>query len=756
VNFASAGTTSITTKGAKALDVSGTTSLGAGSVFDDITVTGSGSGGVSLNGNTGTVAFGNLALTTTSGSAAAFALTNSGAVSVTGTANVNATGGPALDVSGTTNPSLPFNTVSSANSAGAGISLAGLGTGTFTATGGSVSGAAGTAFVVSGASSGTITYPGNIGNGAGATAAISGRTGGTLTLSGTMTDSNDAGGGVTVSGNSGGSTVLSGTSKTFDTGAGTAVALSSNSGHTVTISGGSLAITTSSGSGYAASGGGTVAVTGTGNTITTGTGNGLTVDNTTIGASDVTFQEVSANGAAVGIRASNTGASGNLVVTGNGGTCTAANTSGCSGGTLANGAGGDDSGATPNGTGIVLNNTLAPSFTRMWIHDQSNYGIRGTSVSGFTLASSVVNGSNGNNGTSPFDEASVAFDNLTGSASVASSFVSGGYEDNVRVINSSGSLDRITFDTDTIGDNSAAGGNDGVLLSSSTGAAAFKATVTGSTFTGAAGDLLQYDHNGTGAGDLDVDTTAFSNNHPGIATGGGGLTLSNGGSSGATTMEVNANSFRDAVGNGLTIVKSTGSSNQTGSFTNNTVGVSGAGNSGSAEGDGVKLQSAGGGAMSWTVTGNTIRQYNNFGIDVLAGGSASAQSGNVNVTVTGNTILQPGNTAGTISVPKNGIQLNIGTVVGDTYSACAAITGNTVVGSGADGVPATGGGQDIRLRQRQLTTIRLPGYGGANNDNAAVQNFVAGNNNTGGTPSAIASNTVASGGGGYVGGAACP
>jgi hypothetical protein len=51
------------------------------------------------------------------------------------------------------------------------------------------------------------------------------------------------------------------------------------------------------------------------------------------------------------------------------------------------------------------------------------------------------------------------------------------------------------------------------------------------------------------------------------------------------------------------------------------------------------------------------------------------------------------------------------------------------------------------LRQRQATTIRLPGYAGATNDNTAVVNFVVGNNSAGGTPTGLASNTVPTGGG---------
>jgi hypothetical protein len=395
----------------------------------------------------------------------------------------------------------------------------------------------------------------------------------------------------------------------------------------------------------------------------------------------------------------------------------------------------------------------------MWLHDNSNYAIRGNNVAGFTFANSVINGTNGNNGTDPFNDSSVYFSTLTGSATVSNSDVRGGFENNFSVVNSSGSLDRITFSSDTFGDNNATNGNDAVQLESLASASALKATIQNSTFTAAEGDLVDYNHAGSGLGDLVLTNNAFSNNHPGIATGGGGLTLSNEGTSGNTTMTISNNTFRDAVGPGVLIVKTTGTSTQTGTFSDNTIGVSGVANSGSAEGSALKLQTAGQGTLTWSVTNNHIFGYNNNGIEVLAGGGATAQSGAVNTTITGNTIAQPGNTAGTISIPKNGVHLNIGTVPGDTYQACALIGGagalaNSLAASGLDGVPATVGDIDVRLRQRQSTTIRLPGYGGAATDTAAVQSFVS-TNNGGGVQ--VLAQTNSPPGGGFTGtGTTCP
>lgn len=752
VTFAPSSTVAITTKGARGLAVT-STALGT-STFDQVTVTGSGSGGVGLSGATGTITFGGLSLTSTSGPTAAFAVTGSGSVTVAsgGTAVVDATGGPAVDVTSTPAPSLSFDAVSSTNSASDGINLDGLTTGTFGATGGTLSGAAGIAFDVN-AGSGDITFGGAVADGSGASAEVTGRTGGTVTLSGTVTDGADAGGGIRVSGNTGGATVLSGASKTFSTGASTAVAMASSDGHALRLTGGGLSVTTTSGKGVDAAASGTLVVSGGGNQITSTTGRALGVASTDIGAAGLTFASISSDGAANGIVLDGTGSAGSLQVTGSGGTCTAAVTSGCTGGEIAHGTGADSSSLVPAGTGIVLHDTQAPSLTRMWVHDHSNYAIRGSGVRGLTIADSVINGANGDNGTTPFDDSSILLADLTGTASISDTHVSGGIEDNLRVVNAAGSLDRLTLDTVDFAASGTRPANDAVSLESTGTASALKATVTGSTFRSAAGDLLQVTHGGAGAGDLVLTGNTFSNSHPAIATGGGGVTVVQSGTAGATTLAVTGNSFRDAVGPGLLFVKDAGTSRQQGTFSNNTVGASGVADSGSVSGSGLKLQLVGGGSSEWTVANNQIRGYNNMGIEVVAGGGASAQSGTVNTTITGNTLTEPGTAPGTIGLAKQAIHYNIGTQPGDTFLACAVVSGNQLATGGADSNPPTIDA-DIRLRQRQGTTIRLPGYAGANNDNAAVQSFVAAANATGG-PTVAASNTVASGGGGFTG-AACP
>jgi hypothetical protein len=177
-----------------------------------------------------------------------------------------------------------------------------------------------------------------------------------------------------------------------------------------------------------------------------------------------------------------------------------------------------------------------------------------------------------------------------------------------------------------------------------------------------------------------------------------------------------------------------------GTVSGNIIGTAGVVDSGSESGSGISVISNGAGLTTVAVTNNQVHQYANpYGILI----NTKEGSSNLNATVTGNTVANPGTFA------INGIRIDAGATSangGDSGTLCAVVTGNSVAGSGP------GADTDIRLRQRFNTTIRLPGYGGTNNDVAAVNAFVAGNN-AGSDASSV--ENVGGGGGGFVGGAAC-
>ena len=264
--------------GAKGLDAIGT-NMGSESTFDDITVSAPPHGGVNLLNTTGTTTFGDgtgtdLNLTTTSGSAGGFVVSNGGTgqVAAAGTDDVHATGGPAVDVDrhdrrdarrSTTSTRRTAPTTASTSTASAPARSR--------ASSGDIAGAAGISFDLNGGS-GAITYPGSLDNGPGTTAIeITGRTGGDVTLSGPISDTNDAGGGrQRLDATPAARRRLSNATKQFNTGAQRRRRRFANGsdGHTLNLSGGGLDIDTTTGNGLDATTGGTrQRRAGSGNTI---------------------------------------------------------------------------------------------------------------------------------------------------------------------------------------------------------------------------------------------------------------------------------------------------------------------------------------------------------------------------------------------------------------------------------------------------------------------------------------------------------
>jgi hypothetical protein len=394
----------------------------------------------------------------------------------------------------------------------------------------------------------------------------------------------------------------------------------------------------------------------------------------------------------------------------------------------------------------------------MQLNGFSDFAIRGSTIANFTMDNTVINGVNGNNAVA--DEGSVRFTELTGSATISNSNISGGFEDNFKVVNTTGTLNRVTFTNTTIGANSTTDGNDGISIET-LNSAAIMATVQNCTFTSSRGDLFQFNSNASSGAtdDLIFNNNTLANNHPGIATGGGGTSIFSNGAKNFT-FHIDGNSFRDAVGHNVLLAKVGGTGIYSGTFSNNNIGAAGIANSGSLEGSGLKIQTIGGGpagtgGMTVAVTGNTVRQYNNDGILFQAGGGAPGDgTGFFNVTATGNVVGPLGtNIAAAQGV---GIRVNNGTASGDSFQTCAQIGGsaaalkNTLTNSGI-----TGSDSDYRVRQRFSTSVRLPGYSGTNTDTAAVVAFIDGNNTiTAPAPGGTA--TVDALGGGFVGGAACP
>src|SRR5205814_4117842 len=109
-----------------------------------------------------------------------------------------------------------------------------------------------------------------------------------------------------------------------------------------------------------------------------------------------------ASGPANGIDLNNTGTSGALTVTGNGGVCTTANPT-CTGGQIQH----------TTGDGVSLTSTNNVFLSLMNIHNSADSGIKGTTLNGLKIDSCVIS-TNGDNAAT--DDSGILLAGLTGTA----------------------------------------------------------------------------------------------------------------------------------------------------------------------------------------------------------------------------------------------------------------------------------------------------------------------------------------------------
>lgn len=539
---------------------------------------------------------------------------------------------------------------------------------------GALSGATSHAFVMTGGT-GTISYSGTINNTTARVVSIIGKTGGTVTLSGTVTGTNQG------------------------------VFLDANNGATINFTGGNMNLNTGTNAAFTATGGGTVNVTGAGNILNTTTATALNVTNTTIGASNLNFQRISSNGgSSTGIILNTTGTTGGLNVTGTG--------AAASGGTIANKTGAD--GSVTTGIGIYLNSTSNVSLAWMQMNGFSNFAIRGLNVTGFSLSNSVISGTSGDNGGA--DEGAIIFgtfgsaivNGLVGTGSITNSDISGGVEDNVRIRNFTGTLTQFTVSGSAIHDTPAVSpGNNGLLVQAD-GTANMTVDIINTNFTRNRANGIQAITNDNGVIDIEVGTAA-ANSGGTYQDNNIGVNIAHN-STGTLNFDVRNGTFQPVAlttgASPININLGFAGNQMSGTVTNNFIR-----NANSPTGPGIRIISNGAGTLTIAASNNNIAQIGNRGIEIIARDG----SNRINATVNNNTI------ALTDPLSADGIRADAGAVSTDTTTICANITGNTST--------TVAGVFGVRVRQRFAgTTYFLQGYGGSATDDTAVANFLSANN----------------------------
>jgi parallel beta-helix repeat protein len=369
-------------------------------------------------------------------------------------------------------------------------------------------------------------------------------------------------------------------------------------------------------------------------------------------------------------------------------------------------------------------------------------GVYGSSVTNFRLKSSTVSG-NGN----AVLEAGVEFDGLFGTDSIISSTITGSYDDNMVVRNTSGTLDSLVVVSSTFSSNGSSG-NDGLLVTASNAASA-TVRVRNSTFTANKGDHFQATASNSATMNVVLFQNQMTGGHP-LALG-QGITLANGLThTGTFTYDINDNDILNGpISNAITIshAGTTGSVFQ-GRIRNNVIGTAGSALSCSTQGHGIVVDVGNRGTQTTAVTGNTVQRCFDRGIVFDAG------DGNAifNLTATGNTVtLSDPGSRDAMRIEAGAFDPNfLGST--DTFTLCAVVGGSTAAEKNTlDGGPS---GEALRTRLRFNSRMNMPGYGGAYNDAAAVQTYLTGRNTLIGT--VTATTTAPSAAYGYGNAASCP
>ena len=614
------------------------------------------------------------------------------------------------------------------------VSLIGV-TGTANLGSGALSGASSHAFVVDGGTA-VLVYSGTLNNTAARSVSVINKTGGSVTFSG----------------------AVNGTAQ--------GVFLNSNTGATITFLGG-LTLSTGANAAFTATGGGTVNVcdenpcnpAATGalvNTLTTTTGTALNVANTTIGSNNLEFRSISANGASKGIILNTTGNSGGLKVSGIG-------TTDGSGGTIQN--------VSTRGAEFISTNNLslknmtfsnactvdfpaAPTGLSLGNNTADNAVIHLQSVSGAALDNVDITGSaeqgiNSHNvsnfsynnstmlnvGNGP-DEDGIHFYNMVGTSTINNTTITSSGDDNVNIQNNNnlpGDPPQSTSSTITINGGSA---NTGILGSG------YLFGIRGTMNTTI--DILNVTSNNNFSGgivadsydtatmDIEVSGSSSTNNNDAIS-----ISSNNGNS----RFDIHDNvSFAGTDFGRINVLKaafSTGGTFQ-GRIRNNPIVVTNGQTT-----DGVSVQNLGAGTLIVSITGNTFDYQGTQRALYIAGG----QDGNaaIEATVTGNSfdikLDGTGNAVNAILA-----QAAVASPSGDPSSMCIDIGGAGVFNTITHSLGGTLAGGDVRVRQRFISSVRLPGYTGGGTDTAAAANYLNARN-TVVSPSTVTIATSISGGG---------
>jgi VCBS repeat-containing protein len=454
---------------------------------------------------------------------------------------------------------------------------------------------------------------------------------------------------------------------------------------------GALTLSTGVNPAFEATGGGTVSSSNTSSTLATTTAIALNVANTNIGAADLRFQSISANGASSGIVLNTTGAAGELIVSGTG--------AASSGGTI----------QATTSHGISLVSTTAPSFTSMLIQNTGGSGVNGTGVAGFSFVNGTISGS-GN----ALGESNISFNgngtglgaNFSGAFTLTGSTLNTAFDCGVHIAGDVGTISNAVIQNNSFTSSTAIAASQGDAIrlvgtgNASTVSSLTQATISGNTirnFPGGGGIQVNYGNSntsgpagfaGSGGNSITItgnsirgETAANRMNTSAIlyavsgGSGGqrsGGLAVISNNGTGADPLGNNTGSTIGIGINGFATVTGTIGTNVMAS--NNALGSNGvSGGSGVVLGCAVSAANCETPDATITTTNNNISATDGNGILLVGRGNL----GNTKLGIRTNTVAAP------LGGTRPGIRVDAGNASANSDDLiCLDLSGNTTGGSG--------------------------------------------------------------------------
>ena len=344
------------------------------------------------------------------------------------------------------------------------------------------------------------------------------------------------------------------------------------------------------------------------------------------------------------------------------------------GGGSNNASGGTITGTGASNAGITLTSVNDVSLGYLSIQSSGTDGILATSCQNFSLSRTNITDTTGTT-----SDEGIQFDNVTGTISISNCSVTSSPHNHLFLDNDSGTVSSLSITNSTFSNTLAGTGNHGILVDANGTAVITTMAITNCTVSNNFSIGMQILSNGSAS----INGCNISGNTITTNTLAADLSLS---SAANFTYDFNNNpTIRNRTGNGShglnTFQGCPSSGTLQGKIRSNTIGQAGVKESGSAIGNGIRVNMNGAGTSQVEVTNNVIREApNGRGIEVIrrSGNTADPACNNTTglhkITLTGNNIFAP--TGGTdqpgCPCPLAGIYVESR----DQKSLCAKISGN--------------------------------------------------------------------------------